>query len=373
MPENAVRWAGLVAESREACLDASHRLAGRGGWRGQVFWSSQRLGRGRKVLRCLGDDRGRRGAILEEDATDVRDGPHAGQSFGQPLKLDVYLAVFRRGRDQPADLGLRVLGDRHVHLLERKERTRAHLRHRVVEGPVGDAVNRVFDPGATGHPDGRQRGDRAALEHQASKQNRHHWRAESARQGSQIRNKCHVFSPTSKRTVPNEQAANGSAAAAIPNFLIWRPSSRDTLVIGLLRDLRQLLLASVAEAEVRDGDAECRPLRLEFGHLKRASALGPFEGAPLPMPARGAHVALEFREGNGEILNVADEDTVLAEVALNLVGLIGQHGFALDLILDHGDKDLELRAGPLLSITGAMPFALKLDGLCRLRAEKEYC
>ncbi len=74
MSENAIRWAGLVAKSREACLDASHRLAGRGGWRGQVFWSSQRLGRGRKVLLRLGDDRGRRGAILEEDATDVRDG-----------------------------------------------------------------------------------------------------------------------------------------------------------------------------------------------------------------------------------------------------------------------------------------------------------
>ena len=36
--------------------------------------------------------------------------------------------------------------------------------------------NRVFDLGATGQPDGRQRGDRAALERQASKQNRHHWR-----------------------------------------------------------------------------------------------------------------------------------------------------------------------------------------------------
>ena len=103
----------------------------------------------------------------------------------------------------------------------------------MVEGPVGDAVNRVFDPGATGHPDGRQRGDRAALEHQASKQNRHHWCAESAHQGPQNRNKCHVLSPANKRTIPDEQAANGGAATAIPNFLIWRSSSRDALVSQL--------------------------------------------------------------------------------------------------------------------------------------------
>ena len=91
------------------------------------------------------------------------------------------------------------------------------------------------------------------------------------------------------------------------------------------------------------------------------------------MPARGTHVALEFCEGYGEILNLTNEDTVPAEVAFNLIGLFGQHGLALNLILNHGDKDIELRAGPLLSLTDAMPFALKLDGLCRLRAEKEYC
>jgi len=132
------------------------------------------------MIADVGDDRRRRGGVLKEEATDVHDRPHAGHTFGQPLKLDVDLAVSRRGRDLPAGLGLRVLGDRYGHVLERMEHTRADLRHRVAEGPVGDAVHRVLDPGATGHTDGRQRGDRAALEQQASKQNCHHWRTECA-------------------------------------------------------------------------------------------------------------------------------------------------------------------------------------------------
>ncbi len=128
-----------------------------------------------------------------------------------------------------------------------------------------------------------------------------------------------------------------------------------------------------AEAVVRDVGAEIQPMRLELGHLKRAGTLGTFEGVPLTMPARGAHGALEFRERNREILHLANEGTVFAEVAFDLGGLLEQDRLAPNLIRDHGDKNIELRAGPLLSITGATPFFLKLDGLSGLSAEKEYC
>ena len=62
--------------------------------------------------------------------------------------------------------------DVHFHFRERRQCRSAQFVHRVVEGLIGDAVERVVDAGAAGDASGRQRNRGTAL--QAKKQNHSH-------------------------------------------------------------------------------------------------------------------------------------------------------------------------------------------------------
>jgi len=99
-------------------------------------------------------------------------------------------------------------------------------------------------------------------------------------------------------------------------------------------------------------------MRLKLGDLEGARTLWAFEGAPFAAPTGRPDVARNLGKGDREIFDLTDERAVRTKLALNPEGLIRQYGFALNLVVLHGKKELEWRAGSFPGMTRTAPFAV---------------